>query len=107
MALIKEVKGKQPVFGKNIYLADNATIVGEVEMGDDCSVWFSAVVRGEKVTVPKKYMLEMQKARVRNLSDQEKVELIEEIQNEMMISESFLVTAATNDVDHPGDEKLI
>ena len=47
MALIKEVKGKQPVFGKNIYLADNATIVGEVEMGDDCSVWFSAVVRGD------------------------------------------------------------
>ena len=44
MALIKEVKGKQPVFGENIYLADNATIVGEVEMGDDCSVWFSAVV---------------------------------------------------------------
>ena len=47
MALIKEVKGKQPVFGENIYLADNATIVGEVEMGDDCSVWFSAVVRGD------------------------------------------------------------
>ena len=47
MALIKEVKGNQPVFGKNIYLADNATIVGEVEMGDDCSVWFSAVVRGD------------------------------------------------------------
>ena len=68
---------------------------------------YSAVVRGEKVTVPKKYMLEMQKARVKNLSDEEKGELIEEIQNEMMISESFLVTAATNDVDHPGDEKLI
>ena len=49
----------------------------------------------------------MQKARVKNLSDEEKGELIEEIQNEMMISESFLVTAATNDVDHPGDEKLI
>ena len=47
MALIKEVKGKQPVFGENIYLADNATIVGEVEIGDDCSVWFSAVVRGD------------------------------------------------------------
>ena len=47
MALIKEVKGKKPVFGENIYLADNATIVGEVEMGNDCSVWFSAVVRGD------------------------------------------------------------
>lgn len=47
MALIKSVKGRSPVFGKNIYLAENATIIGEVEMGDDCSVWFSAVVRGD------------------------------------------------------------
>lgn len=47
MALIKVVKGKQPVFGENIYLADNATIVGEVEIGDDCSIWFSAVIRGD------------------------------------------------------------
>ncbi len=47
MALIKSVKGKSPIFGKNIYLADNATIVGEVKFGDDCSVWFSAVVRGD------------------------------------------------------------
>ena len=49
----------------------------------------------------------MQKARVRNLSDEEKGKLIEEIKNEMMISESFLVTIATKDADHPGDEKLI
>ena len=47
MALIKSVKGKSPIFGKDIYLAENATIVGEVYMGDDCSVWFSAVVRGD------------------------------------------------------------
>ena len=47
MALIKEVKGKSPIFGNDIYLAENATVVGEVEMGDDCSVWFSAVVRGD------------------------------------------------------------
>ena len=47
MALIKSVKGKNPIFGKNIYLADNATIAGEVKFGDDCSVWFSAVVRGD------------------------------------------------------------
>lgn len=47
MALIKSVKGKSPVFGDNIYLAENATVVGEVEMGNDCSVWFSAVVRGD------------------------------------------------------------
>ena len=47
MALIKEVKGKSPIFGNDIYLAENATVVGEVEMGDNCSVWFSAVVRGD------------------------------------------------------------
>jgi carbonic anhydrase/acetyltransferase-like protein (isoleucine patch superfamily) len=47
MALILPVKGISPIFGKNCYLAENATIVGEVEMGDDCSVWFQAVVRGD------------------------------------------------------------
>ena len=47
MALIKSVKGKEPIFGKNIYLAENATVVGEVNIGDDCSIWFSAVVRAD------------------------------------------------------------
>ncbi len=47
MALIKAVKGKKPVFGNNCYLAENSTIVGDVVMGDDCSVWFNAVVRGD------------------------------------------------------------
>jgi carbonic anhydrase/acetyltransferase-like protein (isoleucine patch superfamily) len=47
MALIKTVNGKTPVFGKNCFLADNATVVGEVTMGDDCSIWFNAVVRGD------------------------------------------------------------
>lgn len=47
MALIKPVRGIHPVFGKNCYLAENATVVGEVIMGDDCSVWFNAVVRGD------------------------------------------------------------
>jgi carbonic anhydrase/acetyltransferase-like protein (isoleucine patch superfamily) len=47
MALIKPVKGIEPAFGNNCYLAENATIVGDVVMGDDCSVWFQAVVRGD------------------------------------------------------------
>ena len=47
MALIKSVKGKAPVFGNNCFLADNATVVGEVVMGNDCSVWFNAVIRGD------------------------------------------------------------
>ncbi len=40
MALIKAVKGVRPVFGKNCFLADNATVTGDVVKGDDCSVWY-------------------------------------------------------------------
>jgi carbonic anhydrase/acetyltransferase-like protein (isoleucine patch superfamily) len=47
MALILPVEGKLPMFGEDCYLADNATIVGDVVMGDQCSVWFQAVVRGD------------------------------------------------------------
>ncbi len=47
MALIKAVQGNEPTFGENCFLAENATIVGEVTMGDECSVWFNAVVRGD------------------------------------------------------------
>lgn len=47
MALIKSVRGFDPVFGKNCYMAENATIIGDVIMGDDCSVWFGAVLRGD------------------------------------------------------------
>ncbi len=47
MALIKTVKGIEPKIGKGSFLADNASIIGEVIMGDDCSVWFNAVVRGD------------------------------------------------------------
>lgn len=56
MALIKSVKGITPIFGKNCFLADNATVVGEVTMDDECSVWFNAVVRGDvnSITVGKK-----------------------------------------------------
>jgi len=47
MALIKTVRGCTPKFGSNCFMADNATIVGEVVMGDNCTVWFNAVVRGD------------------------------------------------------------
>ena len=47
MALIKKVRGKSPVFGENCFLAENATVVGDVSMGEDCSVWFNAIVRGD------------------------------------------------------------
>ena len=47
MALIKSVQGHTPVLGKDCYLAENCTIVGQVTMGDHCSVWFNAVIRGD------------------------------------------------------------
>ena len=47
MAIIKFVRGTEPVFGSGCFLADNAVDVGAVNMGDNCSVWFNAVVRGD------------------------------------------------------------
>ena len=47
MAIIKSVRGFTPVIGKDCFLADNAAIIGDVVMGDECSVWFSTVLRGD------------------------------------------------------------
>jgi carbonic anhydrase/acetyltransferase-like protein (isoleucine patch superfamily) len=47
MAIVKSVRGFTPQFGANCFLADNAVVVGEVVMGDECTVWFNAVVRGD------------------------------------------------------------
>ena len=51
MAIIKSVKGLTPRWGKECYFSENAAIVGEVTMGDECSVWFNAVVRGDVAPV--------------------------------------------------------
>jgi carbonic anhydrase/acetyltransferase-like protein (isoleucine patch superfamily) len=47
MATILPVEGVYPVMGKNCFVAPNATILGDVVMGDDCSVWFNTVIRGD------------------------------------------------------------
>ncbi|MFD2822187.1 gamma carbonic anhydrase family protein [Lacinutrix iliipiscaria] len=47
MPIIKPVNGKSPVIPDDCYIAENATIVGEVTMGNQCSIWFNAVVRGD------------------------------------------------------------
>ena len=47
MALILPVKGVSPKMGGDCFLAENATVVGDVTMGNQCSVWFQAVVRGD------------------------------------------------------------
>lgn len=47
MAVILPVLGKEPKFGEKCFVAPNATVVGDVVMGRECSVWFNAVVRGD------------------------------------------------------------
>ena len=47
MAIILPVKGIHPKWGSNCFIAPNATIVGTVKMGDNCSVWFNAVIRAD------------------------------------------------------------
>lgn len=45
--IIKEVNGKHPNISEDCFIADNATIVGDVTIGAKCSIWFNAVVRGD------------------------------------------------------------
>lgn len=47
MSIIKSVLGKTPVIPENCYVAENAAIVGDVVLGDHCSIWFNAVIRGD------------------------------------------------------------
>ncbi len=47
MALIKSCRGFTPEVGEDCWLAENATVVGDVKMGTSCSIWFNAVVRGD------------------------------------------------------------
>lgn len=47
MPTIKACRGNHPVIPENCWIADNATIVGDVQMGNNCSIWFNAVVRGD------------------------------------------------------------
>lgn len=47
MKIIKSVNGKHPQISKDCFIAENATIVGEVSIGNQCSVWFNAVIRGD------------------------------------------------------------
>ncbi len=47
MALIKELRGFTPEIGENCYLSETATIIGDVVIGNDCSVWYNAVLRGD------------------------------------------------------------
>lgn len=47
MAVIRNVRGYAPKFGNNCFLAETAVVVGEVTLGDNCTVWFNAIIRGD------------------------------------------------------------
>ena len=47
MSFLFEIKGKTPKWGKDCFIAPNATLCGDVIMGDECSVWFNSVIRGD------------------------------------------------------------
>ena len=47
MAVIREIKGMTPKFGENCFLAETAVVIGDVVTGDDCSIWYGAVLRGD------------------------------------------------------------
>lgn len=56
MALIKELNGKRPKIPQSCYLAETSTLIGEVILGEECSIWFNAVIRGDvnKITIGNK-----------------------------------------------------
>lgn len=45
--IIRSFDGKEPRFGERVFVAENATVIGDVEIGDDCSIWYGTVVRGD------------------------------------------------------------
>lgn len=47
MAIIKELRGISPTIGADTYLSETATIIGDVQMGEQCSIWYNAVIRGD------------------------------------------------------------
>lgn len=47
MPIIKSIKDKHPKIPKKTFIAENATIIGDVEIGNNCSIWFNAVIRGD------------------------------------------------------------
>ena len=51
MAIIRTLRGVTPKFGKDCFLAETATVVGEVVLGDNCTVWYNAVLRGDVNTI--------------------------------------------------------
>ncbi|MEG2865753.1 MAG: gamma carbonic anhydrase family protein [Mucinivorans sp.] len=51
MAIIREIRGHAPTMGKDCFLAETAAVIGDVTLGDECSIWYGAVLRGDVNTI--------------------------------------------------------
>ncbi|MEG0468117.1 MAG: gamma carbonic anhydrase family protein [Mucinivorans sp.] len=51
MAIIREIRGHTPTMGKDCFLAETAAVIGDVTLGDECSIWYGAVLRGDVNTI--------------------------------------------------------
>ena len=92
MALIKAVNGASPVFGEECYFAENATIVGKVTMGNQCSVWFNAVVRGDVNSITMGHKVNIQDGAVIHCTYQKAATIIG---NNVSIGHNALVHGCT------------
>jgi Carbonic anhydrases/acetyltransferases, isoleucine patch superfamily len=45
--ILRPYAGKAPLLGKRVFVAENATLIGDIVLGDDCSIWYGAVLRGD------------------------------------------------------------
>jgi len=92
MALIKSVRGLTPIIGQNCYLAENATIIGDVIIGNDCSIWFNAVLRGDVNSIKIGNLVNIQDGAVLHcLYEKSKIE----IGNNVTIGHNVIIHGAT------------
>jgi serine acetyltransferase len=85
MPLIKPVKGILPKFGDNCWCAENSTIVGDVTMGENCTVWFNAVIRGDVNSIVIGNMGQLFIVLIK------KLKLPSEIMSQLLIMQLFMV----------------
>ncbi len=88
---MQAVLKKQPKLGKDVFIAPNATLIGNVELGDECSVWFGAVLRGDSDTITIGHRTNIQDNAVLHVDPNEPVN----IGNDCIIGHLALVHGAT------------
>ncbi len=78
MAIIRNLKGITPGVGENCFLAETAVLIGDVEMGNDCSIWYGAVLRGDVNSIRLGNRVNVQDNAVIHTTYQKSVSVIED-----------------------------